>query len=114
MRVFNTGSAEGTKTVAIKIDDKAAGQKDITQAIGKSGEVSFKISSLAAGKYTVTVENLSDSFEVTDSPASPVAHPSTGGTAPGPGLAIPILIIVAMCGLMVIILVIILLTRRRL
>jgi len=39
--------------------------------------------------------------------------PSTTGTAQSPDLAIPILIIVAMGGLLVIVLVIVLVTRRR-
>jgi hypothetical protein len=113
VRVFNTGAAEGAKTVPIKVNDKDAGQKDIALAAGRSGEVSFKVSSQVAGHYTVTVENLSAGFDVIDSPSPTAASPSTGGTAQSPDLAIPILIIIAMGGLLVIVLVIILVTRRR-
>ena len=112
VRVFNTGAVEGAKAVAVRINDNEAGQKDITLAAGKSGEVSFQVSSLVAGHYTVTVENLRASFEVLP-PASPAGPSSTPGPAQGSGLAIPILVIVAMGGLLVIVLVIILLTRRR-
>lgn len=70
--VANTGGAEGSHTVILKINDVKEAEKSVTVAAGKSQDVSFTVSRKDAGSYSVTIDGLSGSFTV-----SAVAPPPT-------------------------------------
>jgi len=103
VRVINGGAAEADKVVALKLNDKFEAQKTVTLGPGKSQVVSFMVSK-DAGSYTVTIDNLNASLQVTAGGAG-AAQPS--------GMSLPVLGIVVAGGLAVIILVIVLIVRQR-
>ncbi len=102
VRVANSGAAEASKTVILKINDQDEAQKNVTLAPGVSKVVSFNVSKTAPGQYKVSIDSQSDSFQVT---AGSGGQPSD--------MSMPIIIIIAAGGLLVIILVIVLVMRQR-
>jgi hypothetical protein len=105
VRLVNTGTIEGAKTVVLKVNDSNAAQKEITLTPGKSQLVSFTVSKTEPGSYNVSIEGQSASFEVASGGAAGKEQPS--------GLSIPVMIIIGAGCLLVLILVIVLIVRQR-
>jgi hypothetical protein len=105
VRLVNTGTIEGAKTVVLKVNDSNAAQKEITLTPGKSQLVSFTVSKTEPGSYNVSIEGQSASFEV--------ASGGTAGKEQPSGLSIPVMIIIGAGCLLVLILVIVLIVRQR-
>ena len=62
--VANTGEAEGSYSVVLKINGVVEATKEITVNAGFSKEVTFIISKDVAGTYSVEVDGLTGSFTV--------------------------------------------------
>jgi len=101
VRVVNSGTAEATKSVVLKINDQDEAQKNITLAPGGSKVVSFNVSKNEPGNYKVSVDGQSDIFQV------------TGGSGQSADMSMPVIIIIGVGGLLVIVLVIMLIARQR-
>jgi|GEM_PF-3443400 len=64
LSVANTGGAEGSYSVVIKINGATEAERSITLTPGESQNVSFSVTREEAASYNVTVEELSASFTV--------------------------------------------------
>lgn len=104
VRVSNGGSSEETHNVALTINGSNAAQEEVTLAPGKSRLVTFSIKESQAGKYTASAGSQTVSFEVKTGAASG----STSGIAP-----LPLLLVVAATGLLVVFIIMSALRRRQ-
>ncbi|GAI52605.1 unnamed protein product, partial [marine sediment metagenome] len=62
--ITNIGDLTGSYEVALKIDDVVVATEDVTLAGGASQPVVFSTAREVAGTYTVTIDSLSETFEV--------------------------------------------------
>jgi len=62
--ITNIGDLTGSYEVALKIDDVVVATEDVTLAGGASQTVVFSTAREVAGTYTVTIDSLSETFEV--------------------------------------------------
>jgi hypothetical protein len=73
--ITNSGDADGSYMVALKIDGEVEETKEITLSAGASGEVTFTTTKDVAGIYSVEVDGLSGSFTVEEKPGLPAPPP---------------------------------------
>jgi len=78
--VANTGDAEGSYTVVLYINGVREAVQSITIAADGTKIVTFSVSRVEAGTYTVVVDNLSTSFTVVAPTAQAQAPPTPLGT----------------------------------
>ena len=64
VKVTNTGTKSGTKTVKLTIDDVVEGSKDVTLGVQDSDTVSWNVEKTTPGTYSVEVNGLIGSFKV--------------------------------------------------
>jgi S-layer protein (TIGR01567 family) len=64
VNVRNTGTAEGSYTVDLKVNNTVVGTQTITLAIGESQTLSFKHAEKEPGTYVVKVADLTTTYEV--------------------------------------------------
>jgi len=78
--VTNTGDLEGTYQVLLQVRNRQAGGKQVTLAGGDSQRVTFITAGDTVGTHVVTIDSLSQSFEVTEpvvpAPADEEPEPS--------------------------------------
>jgi len=103
VRMVNSSTAGDNQTVILKLNDKDEVQKIITLDSGKSQVVTFSLNKSEPGIYKAAIGNLTASFEVKE------------GAAPAlvAGMSWPVLIIIALGGLLLLILVISILFKQR-
>jgi hypothetical protein len=102
VRVVNGGTTEASKTVILKINGEDEAQKNVTVPPGASKVVSFNVSKSEPGNYKVSIDGQSDSFQVTG-----------GSSGQSTDMSMPVIIVIAAGGLLVIFLVIFLVMRQR-
>jgi|GEM_PF-5806774 len=73
VRIRNSGSAEGTYTAELKINNSEVETKQVTLSAGKSKKVFFTVTEDAPGTYNVKVDELTGTFEVKPAPAQSVS-----------------------------------------
>jgi len=78
--VENTGEEEGTKTVEFTIDGQIV-TKDVTLGAGESDTISTTVTKDSTGTYDVSVEDLSQSFEVSETAPEPIILSGNGDTS---------------------------------
>ncbi|KXA90840.1 hypothetical protein AKJ64_05175, partial [candidate division MSBL1 archaeon SCGC-AAA259E17] len=93
--VKNTGEAEGSKTVKLKIEGEIADKETVTLSSGKSTTVEFPISKEKEGTYEVTVGEMSKSFEVVSEEAGEGQKPEGGLPVIPIGIGIAVIVIIA-------------------
>jgi uncharacterized protein YfaS (alpha-2-macroglobulin family) len=71
LKMTNTGEANGTDTVVLKINNAFVSSQNVTLAGGVSTAVTFTTSSQLTGNYAVDVAGLSGSFIVSNSKSAP-------------------------------------------
>ncbi len=83
--VANTGDIEGSYTVVLMINDVTEAEESVTIAAGASQSVSFSVTKEDAGIYSVTIDDLSGTFVVTEvtPPPTPINWPLIGGIIAG-------------------------------
>ena len=64
VKVKNTGTKSGTKTIKLTIDGVVEGSKDVTLGVDESDTVSWNVKKTTPGTYSVDVNGLTGSFEV--------------------------------------------------
>jgi hypothetical protein len=64
VKVTNTGTKSGTKTVKLTIDGVVEGSKDVTLGVQESESVSWNVKKTTPGTYSVDVNGLIGSFKV--------------------------------------------------
>jgi len=64
VKVTNTGTKSGTKTIKLTIDGVVEGSKDVTLGIQESNTVSWNVKKTTQGTYSVDVNGLIGSFKV--------------------------------------------------
>lgn len=69
--VTNTGGAEGSYTVVLKINDLKEVERSITIAVGSSEIVTFSVTREEPGSYNIAVDSLGASFTVVAPPRKP-------------------------------------------
>jgi subtilase family serine protease len=74
--VANTGDLRGSHLVALKIDGVTVASREVTLAGRASQEVSFTITTRAAGTYQVTVDGLTGTFVVREVVPPPPVKPA--------------------------------------
>jgi hypothetical protein len=62
--VTNTGTISGSHTITLKIDDEFEDEKTVTLDLDESTSVSFEVSAIEEGSYSVDVNELSGSYKV--------------------------------------------------
>lgn len=69
--IANTGDLSGSYEVTLRIDGTVVETKEVTIAGGAEDTIAFIITKDTAGTYTVNVNGLSGTFEVTEPPPAP-------------------------------------------
>lgn len=79
--VANTGDIEGSYTVVLMINGVTEAEESVTIAAGASQSVSFSVTKEDAGSYSVTIDDLSGTFVVTEvtPPPTPINWWLIGG-----------------------------------
>lgn len=72
--VANTGGKEGSYIVILKINEVKEAEKKVTVAAGSTQDVSFTVTKVEAGSYSIVVDGLSGSFVVV-APPPPIPPP---------------------------------------
>lgn len=106
VRVANSGSTQGSKTLVLKINDEGVAQEDVVLAPGESKEVTFSVTKNTPGTYRAGIDFLSTSFEIP--PAS-----STGTTSSGQYPLSPTIVgVIFAAGLLAILVLLVLIIRK--
>ncbi|MGA9049764.1 MAG: Ig domain-containing protein [Dehalococcoidia bacterium] len=104
LRLSNGGTAENSESVVLKVNDVNESQQVVNLSPGKSQVVDFKVAKATPGTYNISVEGLTSNFIVQGSAAA--------GNQPDNVSSLPVLAIIAVCGLLVIVFVIVLVRRQ--
>jgi hypothetical protein len=87
--VTNTGGTGGDYSLILEVNGEYEESTDVAIAAGETVSVSFTLSKEQPGTYTLSVNGITASFEVTEPTPAPAPEPTPAPTTPAPTTPAP-------------------------